>query len=507
MPEFHCKLDQSGLPLEHIWSHTIGSDHARMALRADWQAQMRRVREELGMRYVRFHGILDDDMADLLDEQGKQSYGFFNADQVFDFLRSIDMRPFVELSFMPGVLASGDKVVFQYRGNVTPPKDPQGWADLVSQAVRHWVQRYGIAEVRQWFFEVWNEPNLEAFWTGGQSGYFELYRHTVNAIKAIDPELRVGGPATANDEWITDFMAFCDREKLPYDFLSTHHYPTDALGKPGDDTETQLSLATRGVLRQRTLQTCAAAAKTPVYYTEWCSAANPGGHRHDEPYAAAFVVKNFLDVADLVQAYSYWTFSDIFAENYFSSVPFHGGFGLLTITGIAKPTYRGMQLLARLGHERLSVIGSHATVDVSVIRGEHRLTVLLTNHAFPKHPISTEQVRITLQGGQPPAGAYVERIDEDHCNPRRVWEAMGSPKYPDDAQRQRLQESSALQREPMTCKSTPGETLLEIDLPAHAVAAITLEYSNSPLEMHQSETQNSAGDVGLLDEIQRDSFQ
>ena len=476
MPEFHCQLDQAGARLEHIWSHTIGSDHARMALRADWQAQMRRAHEELGIRYVRFHGILDDDMADLLDEEGKRLYGFFNADQVFDFLRSIGMRPFVELSFMPTALASGDKVVFQYRGNVTPPKNPQDWADLVGQAVQHWVQRYGIAEVRQWFFEVWNEPNLDAFWTGGQNGYFELYRHTVRAIKAIDSELRVGGPATANDEWITDFTDFCKRESLPYDFISTHHYPTDALGKPGDDTEEQLSLATRGVLHQRTLETCAAAAASPVYYTEWCSSSNPFFHRHDEPYAAAFIVKNFLDVADLVKAYSYWTFSDIFAENYFSSVPFHGGFGLLTITGIAKPTYRGMQLLGRLGHERLFTTGSHATVDVSVIRGEHQLTVLLTNHAFPKHPISMEQVKITLTGGQACTKAYVERIDEDHCNPRRVWESMGSPEYPSTEQQQQLHEASALRREVMLCKSAQGETVLEINLPAHAVAAITLEY-------------------------------
>jgi xylan 1,4-beta-xylosidase len=478
MAEFNCKLDQSGSPLEHIWSHTIGSDHARMALRADWQSQMRRSHEELGVRYVRFHGILDDDMADLLDEQGKLSYGFFNADQVIDFLLRIDMRPFVDLSFLPRALATGEKTVFHYRGNITPPNSYGGWADLIGQIVRHWVQRYGLAEVRQWYFEVWNEPNLDAFWTGGQNGYFELYRHTVTAIKAVDSKLRVGGPATANDEWITDFTDFCQREKLSYDFISTHHYPTDAFGKPGDDTETQLSLATRDILRQRTLQTCAAAAHTPVYYTEWCSSSNPFFHYHDEPYAAAFIVKNFMDVTDLVQAYSYWTFSDIFAENYFSSVPFHGGFGLLTINDIAKPTYRGMQLLSRLGHERLLVTGGHATVDASVVRGDHRLTVLLTNHAFPKQPISTERVQMTLHGTEPLTEAYVERIDGDHCNPRRLWESMGSPKYPNVEQQHQLQASSELRREFLPCNSVSGGTLIEVNLPAQAVAAITLEYSH-----------------------------
>lgn len=476
MPEFHCDLNASGTPMEHIWSHTIGSDHARMTLRADWQEQMRRTHAELGVRYVRFHGILDDDMADLLDEQNQLLYGFYNADVVLDFLRSIGMRPFVELSFMPSVLASGDRVVFNYRGNVTPPKDYAAWADLIGQTVRHWVERYGLTELRQWFFEVWNEPNLDAFWTGGQAGYFELYRHTVTAIKTVDPELRVGGPATADDEWIADFINFCKREKLPYDFISTHHYPTDAFGKPGDDTETQLSLATRGILRQRTQKTRAAAGDTPLYYTEWCSSSNPFFHRHDEPYAAAFIVKNFMDVTDLVQGYSYWTFSDIFAENYFSSVPFHGGFGLLTINGIAKPSYRGVQLLGRLGHERLTVGGTHATVDASVVRGEHQLVVLLTNHAFPKHPIATEQVQITLGGAQTPSDVWLERIDEDHCNPRKLWETIGSPQCPDSDQLLRLQDASELRREALNWKMDAGSVALQIDLPPHAVAAITLEY-------------------------------
>ena len=216
-------------------------------------------------------------------------------------------------------------------------------------------------------------PTSSAFWSGGQDGYFTLYRTTVKAIKSVDAELKVGGPATASDGWIKDFIDFCEREALPADFISTHHYPTDALGKPGDDTETQLSLATREVLRTHTQPTVEAARGKPVYYTEWSSSSNPFFHRHDEPYAAAFILKNFLDVADLVAGYSYWTFSDIFAENYFSSVPFHGGFGLLTIHGIAKPSYRAMQLLHRLGHERLLVTGAHATVDAWVVRDRSRL--------------------------------------------------------------------------------------------------------------------------------------
>ncbi|MBD8882332.1 beta-xylosidase [Rhodanobacter sp. 7MK24] len=478
MPEFHCNLDQTGDLLRHVWSHTIGSDHARMALRADWREQMRRVREELGVEYVRFHGLLDDDMAILLDEQDTLHYGFHNADLIIDFLREIGMRPFVELSFMPTALASGHTTVFSYRGNVTPPKKLADWEALIDRLLRHWVDRYGLDEVRRWYFEVWNEPNISSFWTGTQADYFELYRHTATTIKSVDAQLQVGGPATANDEWIADFVAFCRRARLPCDFVSTHHYPTDAFGKPGDDTEKQLSLATRGILHRRVLDSCAAAATLPVYYTEWCSSSNPFFKLHDEPYAAAFMIKNFLAVADLVQCYSWWTFSDIFAENYFSSVPFHGGFGLLTIDGIPKPTYRAFQMLHRLGHERLRVDGAHVTVDAAVVRGEGVVMVLLSNHAFPEHPIAAEKVTIELACSQPPTGAWLERIDEDHCNPRKLWEELGSPDYPNAEQQHRLNEAALLQREPLRWHAKTGGFSLNIDLPPHAVAAITLHVPN-----------------------------
>ena len=475
MPQFHCDLRQRGEPLRHVWSHTIGSDHARMTLRADWRAQMRRVHEELGIGYVRFHGLLDDDMATLLDEEDTLRYGFHNADLIVDYLREIGMRPFVELSFMPRALASGDTTVFSYRGNVTPPRDLDDWDTLIDKLLRHWAARYGLDEMRQWYFEVWNEPNIDAFWTGSQADYFALYRHTARVIKAIDAGLRVGGPATANDEWIGEFVAFCHDGAVPCDFISTHHYPTDAFGKPGDDTEQQLAKATRGILRQRAEKTCAAAEGLPVYYTEWSSSSNPFFARHDQPYAAAFMLKNFLDVADLVHAYSWWTFSDIFAENYFSSVPFHGGFGLLTIHGIAKPVYRAMELLGRLGGQRLAVEGAHPTVDATVVRGERQLMVLLTNHAFPEHPIATESVVLRLVGTSGLTSAWLERIDQDHCNPRRLWESMGSPEYPDAGQLHRLHDASSLQRESIACAVHEDALELRLELPPHAIAAITLD--------------------------------
>lgn len=473
---FTCDLDAAGSKLDHVWSHTVGSGHAALALRADWQAQMRKSHAELGIRHVRFHGILDDEMGTYLIECDKDLYSFFNADQIFDFLVGIGMRPFVELSFMPSALSSGGDIVFFYRGNVTPPRDYSKWADVIRRLVSHWVERYGATEVRQWFFEVWNEPNLDAFWKGKQADYFKLYQYTANAIRDVDAQLRVGGPATANDEWVPEFLDFCQKNQLPADFVSTHHYPTDALGKPGDDTETQLSDAPRDVLIQRVKKVCADAGDKPVYYTEWSSSSNPFFSFHDEPYAAAFLFKNMLDVADMVKGYSWWTFSDIFNENYFSSAPFHGSFGLQTIHGVAKPAYRAMQLLNGLGTERLAVNGSHPTVDAWAVRANaNTVDLLLTNHAFPHHDIKSATVTFHVDSKRKSNTAMVQRVDETHCNSRQAWLDMGSPDYIDAKQVAELDEASQLGAEPLAIQAHRGSFDITLNLPPHAIAAVRVD--------------------------------
>lgn len=471
---FACDLAQAGLALNHFWEHTVGSDHAPMALRADWQAQLRRAHHELGFRYVRFHGLLSDDMGTLICHQEKKLYSFFNTDQIFDFLLSIGMKPFVELSFMPLVLKSGDKTVFSYQGNVSPPKDYQAWATLINNLTSHWVARYGLQEVRTWFFEVWNEPNLAEFWSGTQADYFKLYRFTVEAIKAVDASLKVGGPATAKNEWIAEFLDFAEKNRLPIDFISTHHYPTDAFGEASDDTETQLSKSRRSILREQARHTARAAQGRPVYYTEWNASSNPRDPLHDEPYAAAFVVKTILEANGLVEAYSFWTFSDIFEENYFPSQPFHGGFGLLTLHGIAKPTYRAFQILHRLGSELLTVSGSHETVNAWLIRDEKTATIILTNHALPRHLINTQQVHIELKPLGQPLTVHIERIDVDHANAKKHWREMGEPDYLTTTQVERLQQASEMNKESLPYQYGNGAINFDINLPPHAVAAVTV---------------------------------
>jgi xylan 1,4-beta-xylosidase len=473
---FQCRLSRAVTPLPHFWEHTVGSCHAPLALRADWRAQLKRCHEELGFRHVRFHGLLSDDVGTLVCWKDEFVYSFFNADQVWDYLVSIGMRPFVELSFMPRALASGEETVFSYRANVTPPRDLRQWGTLMRRLADHWVKRYGPDEVRQWYFEVWNEPNLKSFWAGSQKDYFELYRHTAEAIKGVDAGLRVGGPSTAANAWVPEFLDFCDYNRLPVDFVSTHHYPNDPLWSEAQDTESELAGSRRGILREWAEQVKRQARGRPVLYTEWNASSNPRYPRQDDSYAAAFVVKTVLEMNGLVDAYSFWTFSDIFEESYFPSVPFHGGFGLLDLYGVPKPNYRAFELLHRLGTDMLPVTGSHPTVDAWAVRRDGSVTILLTNHVLPRHPVQKERVQIELADAAPPRAAWLERIDEEHANAKRAWVEMGQPEYPGAKEVEQLHEGSRVVREPCALQYEGGVVHLDVEIPPHAVAAITVEF-------------------------------
>ena len=472
---FSSNAGAESTPFPHFWKHCVGSGHATLVLRADWQRDMTRCHNELGFKHVRFHGLLSDDMGTLVNENNEFVYSFFNADQICDFLLSIGMKPFMELSFMPLALSSGDDIVFHYKGNITQPRDYSEWGALISKLVQHWVTRYGINEVSQWFFEVWNEPNLSAFWRGSQADYFKLYQYTAEAIKTVNSLLRVGGPATADNAWVPEFLEFCDKNKVPVDFVSTHHYPTDDFGQPGDDTIAQLAASRRSALKGEVAKVKEQIKGKPLYYTEWCTSSNPFDELHDMPYAAAFIVKTVMEAQGYVDGYSYWTFSDIFEENYFSSIPFHGGFGLMNIYGIPKPAYRAYQLLSSIGTELMPVIGTHETVDVWITRKPGIIKIMITNWALPRHDLRAETISIQLKDAGKVLSAFIERIDDTHANARTAWEEMGKPDSLTPVQVTALELASELIKEPIQINYEQNAVFVAVYMPPQGTACITLE--------------------------------
>ena len=212
---YSINLEEEGRDFPHYWELSVGSCHAATILRADVQEQIKKAHRDIGFQYLRFHGLLDDDMSvvipPLMPGMGEAQISFFNIDRIFDFLLDIGMKPFVELGFMPEAYASTGQTTFHYRGFSSMPKRDEDWIDLIDKLVRHLEERYGEKEVRSWFFEVWNEPNLRFFFDGTMEDYFHLYEMTAKTIKQVDACLKVGGPATSNNMWIPEFRQFCDK--------------------------------------------------------------------------------------------------------------------------------------------------------------------------------------------------------------------------------------------------------------------------------------------------------
>src|SRR6516165_9930189 len=204
------EIDAAGAshPFPHYWERMFGSGRAILSLRDSYRGDLRLVREATAFEYVRFHAILHDEVGVYDEADGKPHYNFSYVDQIYDGLLSNGVRPFVEVSFMPKKLAAEERLHrFWYRPNVSPPKDWTKWDDLVSNFAQHLADRYGIEEVSRWYFEVWNEPNLD-FWAGEpkQATYFQLYDHTARALKKVNPGLGFGGQATAKAAWVSALL-------------------------------------------------------------------------------------------------------------------------------------------------------------------------------------------------------------------------------------------------------------------------------------------------------------
>jgi xylan 1,4-beta-xylosidase len=348
-------LQQTNGPLDTMFNFCVGAGRANEGLRADWQQQLTYAHQQCGFKYIRMHGLFDDDMGVYREENGKPEYNWQYIDQLYDFLERIGMKPFVELGFMPDALASGRKTIFWYRGNVTPPKDMTKWANLVKAFVEHERERYGDAEVRTWYFEVWNEPNLRnGFWTGTEQQYFDFYSATAHAIKGVNPDYKVGGPATAGAAWVPEFIHFCATNHAPLDFISTHTYGVgqgflDATGTSGTALSRDPNSVIGDVKRVRQQIAESTMPGLKLFFSEWSSSYTAADPFHDSYLSAAYIVDKLKNCGDAAQGMSYWTFTDIFEENGPRFEAFHGGFGLINYEDINKSAFYAYQFLNRLG--------------------------------------------------------------------------------------------------------------------------------------------------------------
>ena len=374
-------------PLNRAFQFSVGSDRAAIHLRPEHRRDLRYVRDTCGFEYMRFHGLLNEEMHLVkVGADGKISYDWTKVDKVYDFLRELGMRPIVELGFMPEPLASGKQTIFWWRGNVTEPKSYDQWADFIEHLVRHLTERYGAEEVRKWYFEVWNEPNLNGFWPAGQVAYFKLYAHTARAIKKVDPAYRVGGPATAGFGWIRETLDYCAQNYVPIDFIATHAYGANE-GFLDEQGRGKTMLASSPASVVDGLPSVLAAIQDskwpdlPVLVTEWGPSYSPRDPVHDSYFCAAWILNRLRRLPPGVEAMSYWTFSDQFEEAGMPDKPFHGGFGLLTMQGLPKPACFAYRFLNDLGDTELACEDANVW---SCRNREGAIQVLLWDYTHPE---------------------------------------------------------------------------------------------------------------------------
>ena len=438
-------LDQTEGPVDRFFDLSVGSDYPGTLLREDSLAQLRTTTNELGFRYLRFHAIFHDVLGTVKVENGETSYDWRKIDQLYDAMLARHIKPFVELGFTPEALATSQNSIFFWHGNTSHPK-AEGWRDLIDAFIRHIEARYGKEEVRTWFFEVWNEPNLSGFFEGAdQKAYFELYDHTAKTIKAADPALKVGGPSTAGAAWVPEFLAHVKHSGAPVDFVTTHTYGVmggflDEYGHDDTKLDPSPDAIVGDVRRVRQEISDSPYPGLPLYFTEWSTSYTPRDSVHDSYISAAYILAKLKGAQGLLQGMSYWTYTDLFEEPGPPTAPFQGGFGLLNPQGIRKPAYFAYKYLHALDGAWLATSDAQAMLStkdgsfIGVIWDSEQPDQQVSNRSFytkpvPARPAAPVKLQITHLA---PHGSYRLEVYRTGYHANDAYTAyleMGSPNH------------------------------------------------------------------------------
>jgi xylan 1,4-beta-xylosidase len=484
-------------PFPHFWEQTFGSGRAILSLRESYRNDLRTVKEATNFQSIRFHGIFDDEVGlydpdrrtiNFAQTAGKagatvdnSAYNFSYVDQIYDGLLANGVRPFVEMSFMPKKLAADPDAVhpFWYHPIVSPPKDYAAWDAMIHAFAAHLIARYGIEEVATWKFEVWNEPNLD-FWGGNpkQATYFELYDHTARALKSVSPRIQVGGPSTAQAAWVAPFLAHVKAANVPIDFVSTHVYANDTADNVlhlNEDVPRD-KMVYRAVKMVHDEIVASPFPTLPLIFSEYNASYANEPNVTDSTFMGPWLANNIRLCDGLTESMAYWAFSDVFEEQGVVRSPFYGGFGLIAADGIPKPIFNIFAALHKLGDRRIAV-DSDSVLATTTPTG---LALALWNYAPPtgtgeKYTAPTrpagpdKQFDIRLKNVSKLPNVEVLRIDDDHSNVLKAYDAMGRPSNLTQAQIASLRKAGAMFVPYVTI---PDNGHLYITVPAHGLAVV-----------------------------------
>ena len=510
---FEIDVHKKTIPTSRSWQFGIGNDHAFQIMRTDVCEHLKLAHDELGFRYVRFHGLFDDDMRIIQTFDALKKYNVAEAEKireinfrrvavVLDNVLKCGLKPFIELSFMPKALAGGNTTGMAYAANITMPENLTEWQEFIKAFLSFAISRYGREEVINWYFEVWNEPDLAIFFDGTKEDYFSLYAATVKAVKDVDERLRVGGPATSACRWLRDFTKFCEDNSLLYDFVSTHHYPGDAFGNILSDRPANriLDTAAEAIRTGKDLSDTMTdiffdpsvyrqwkkgafigmdnAARTivgdrPLFISEWNSMATFTAPVHDEKYSAAFVIKSVMDARNIAEGYMFWCCSDVFEEIYDLGKPFHGSFGIVSSDGIPKPNFWAFKILSELYANRIESPVTNADVEYAVFTDGEKAQVLVYAQDFDYDKDEKYQVELVLNAEYSSVTSQI--IDDLHCNPKAEWEKLGKPAHLTAEQVKKIKAKTKLREGKKKFVTEDGKTKIGFTLHSNDVVLFQLK--------------------------------
>ena len=353
----------SGKAFKNNVTYCVGTGRLGLALQKEYIDHLKMALKSIQFRYIRGHGLFCDDVGIYREYEmdGKTStfYNFTYLDRIMDTYIENGIRPFLELGFMPEKLKTGEQTVFYWKGNVTPPVSYEKWSELVINTLNHLIERYGREEVVTWPVEVWNEPNIP-FWAGTMEEYFKLYQYSAEAVKSVDSRIQIGGPAICGidtEHWLRSFFEHCTKNNLPLDFITRHCYTANHPTTRGHYVYHTMREPTQLIEELKETRSIMSdypeIADMPLHITEFSSSYMPLCPVHDTDYQAAFIARILSEAGDYADSYSYWTFSDVFEEMDVPKSLFHGGFGLIALNSIKKPTFYTFEFFANAGRELL----------------------------------------------------------------------------------------------------------------------------------------------------------
>ncbi|MBB1123970.1 xylan 1,4-beta-xylosidase [Limosilactobacillus sp. Lr3000] len=409
----------------------IGTGRLSLALRREYINELRYIQRTIGFEYIRGHGLFSDDIGiyQEREENGKYiiEYNFNYLDQIMDSFKTLNIKPFLELDFMPKKLASGKETVFYWKGNITPPKNNNEWVKLVQNTLKHLLKRYGN-DVLEWPIEIWNEPNLTNFWKNAdKQAYFNFFEETFNAIKKVNKYLKVGGPAICgvkDEEWLQDFISFCESEKLDIDFVTRHFYTVNVVPTEGHyryPNLRKLKDSLKELEKSRKIIDRSKYKNLPMYITEFNTSYSPDAPLHDTVHNAAYTADMLSKLGDTSELYSYWTFGDVFEEKGIPFTNFYGGFGLLAEHSICKPTYWTFYFYNQLYQYLVEKTDNWIITK----NGDGEYTGIIWNYKNEEGYGQDINVSIPQVNGK--YSLVLEKVDEKHGNPLLIWHGLGEP--------------------------------------------------------------------------------